>query len=132
MKKIFDYISLAAVILLMHGVIQNFELKAGYLHGPLNPYVFFTDDVRSSLEQASSKVVKGDFSAEDARDLLRKYGVCRCYVYKGDICWTIPYFYHNMAFSVDYIYSPGESKAPLERNDEIQSLGNGWYWGKNR
>ena len=132
MKKIFDYISLAAVILLMHDQVRSFELKTGYLRGPLNPYVFFTDDVRCSLEQASSKVVKGNFSADDARDLLRKYGVCRCYVYKGDICWTIPYFYHNMAFSVDYIYSLGDSKAPLERNEEIQSLGNGWYWGKNR
>ena len=128
MKKIFDYISLAAVILLMRGVIQNFELKAGYLYGPLNPYVFFTDDMRCSLEHASSKVVRGDFSADDARNLLRKYGTCRCSVYKGTIGWMIPYRYHSRAFSVEYRYSPGKPSSFLENSDEYQCLGNGWYW----
>lgn len=130
MKNKFDYISLVAVALLIHTAVSCFDRMDGFMRGPLNPYAFFTDDVRSALEEASNKALKGDLSAEEARDLLRRYDVRRCVVYRGSVCWMIPYM--SRPKSVEYIYSPGNPSAYLENKDEYQFLGNSWYWRQIR
>ncbi len=131
MKRIFELTSLVAVALLIHLAVSSFDRMNGFMRGPLNPYVFFTDDVRSSLEKASNKAITGDLSVKDARDLLRRYDVRRCAVYEGSVCWMIPYL-SSRAKSVEYIYSPGKPSAFLENKDEYQLLGNGWYWRQIR
>ncbi len=130
MKRLFEYTSLVAVAMLIHSIVSSFDRMDGFIRGPLNPYAFFTDDVRCSLEQASKKVIKGDLSTEDARSLLRKYDVRRCSVYDGTVCWMIPYL--SRAKSVEYIYSPGKPSAHLECEEGYKSLGNGWYWRQIR
>ena len=70
MRVILNISSLATVVLyvlLTVEVVNRFEM---FLAGPLNPYVFFTDEVRLSLEKASERVLKGEYSASEAKELL--------------------------------------------------------------
>ena len=132
MGKQCEFASLLAVMLLVCFHVSGFDRMDGFMRGPLNPYAFFTDEVRCALEQASAKVVKGDLSAEDAKTLLGKWDVRRCVVGKGTVGWTIAYY--SIAKSVEYVYSPGKPfpGANSLDEDEYRPLGNNWYWRRIR
>lgn len=133
MRVILNISSLATVVLyvlLTVEVVNRFEM---FLAGPLNPYVFFTDEVRLSLEKASERVLKGEYSASEAKELLEKYDVRECVVSDGVVRWRIPYLYIP-ALSVDYVYSPNRPfpKGDWPGADRCRSLGNNWYWWRIR
>ena len=126
MKNFFDYFSLVAVGLFVFGQLYFFNLYGSYAKGPLNPYAFFTDDVRLALENASAKVRNGELTEEDARDLSEKYDVRRCIPYDdGDVLWEIPFCSIN---SVEYVYSPKGTYDPSFKVIKVVPLGNNWYW----
>ena len=128
MRKACEYVSLVAVILLVYYEVSYFNLRKSYMNGPLNPYVFFTDDVRLALEKASEDAREGRLTKEDAKTLLRKYNVRRCHLDKGIVYWTISY--NCLAVSVFYIYSPGKPypDSGSSRGADAQCIGNDWYW----
>ena len=126
MGKLCEFASLLAVMLLVCFHVSGFDRMDGFIRGPLNPYAFFTDEVRCALEQASNKAIKGELSAKEAKPLFEKWGVRRCIVDKGTVGWTIPYF--SIAQSVEYVYSPGRFCS----GDEYKPLGNNWYWRRLR
>ena len=128
MKKVCECVSLAVVILLVFHEVSYFRLRNSYVKGPMNPYVFFTDDVRLALEKASEDARAGRLSKEDAKVLLEKYDVRCCQLYKGAVRWTIPY--RCLPLSVIYTYSPGKPYPDSGPSCEtgIQYIGNDWYW----
>lgn len=131
MKKFLDYISLLAVILLVAWKVSDFRRVGSFVEGPINPYVFFSDEVRLALEKASAKVLNGELSNEEARWLLEKYDVRRCEIHNGTVWWTIPYF--GLPFAVHYIYS-FDKPYPDAGMEKLgwRPLWNNWYWVKAR
>ena len=128
MRKVCEYVSLVAVVLLVYYEVSYFNLRKSYMDGPLNPYVFFTDDVRLALEKASEDAREGKLTKEDAKALLRKHNVRCCHLDKGVVYWTISYC--CLAVSVKYIYSPGKpypDSSSLSAAD-VQRIGDNWYW----
>ena len=121
MGKLCEFASLLAVMLLVCFHVSGFDRMDGFIRGPLNPYAFFTDEVRCALEQASDKAIKGELSTKEAKIFLEKWNVCRCYVEGGTVSWTIAYSAVN---TVVYVYSPGRPCS-----SDYQPLWNNWYWG---
>ena len=133
MRVILNISSLATVVLYVLFNVEASNKCERFLTGPLNPYVFFTDEVRLSLEKASERVLKGEYSASEAKELLEKYDVRECVVSDGVVRWRIPYLY-GTAFSVDYVYSPNRPfpKGDWPGADRCRPLGNNWYWWRIR
>ncbi len=133
MRVVLNISSLATVVLCVLLNVVQFNKCEMFLAGPLNPYVFFTDEVRLSLEKASERVLKGEYSAAEAKELLEKFDVRECIVSDGVVKWRIPYFY-TTALSVDYVYSPNRPfpKGDWPGKDRCRSLGNNWYWWRIR
>ena len=133
MRVILNISSLATVVLYVLLNIEDLSKCERFLAGPLNPYVFFTDEVRLSLEKASERVLKGEYSAAEAKELLEKYDVRECVVSDGVVRWRIPYVYIP-ALSVDYVYSPNRPfpKGDWPGKDRCRPLGNNWYWWRIR
>ncbi len=125
MGKLCEFASLLAVILLVYVHVSGFDRMDGFIRGPLNPYAFFTDEVRCALEQASNKAIKGELSAEEAKALLEKWNIRRCYVEGRTAAWTIAY---SPIHYVEYVYSPGRPCS----GDEYKPLWNNWYWRRFR
>ena len=133
MDRTFDVASLLAVILMVCVQLWYFNLWDSYTKGPLNPYVYFTDGIRVSLEKASDKALNGELSDDEARELLKRYDVRRCEIYDGAVGWEIPYAV--MPFSVEYIYSPDKpcpAKGGGYSYSIPRSIGNDWYWRRLR
>ena len=133
MRVILKISCLATVVLYVLLRVEVVNRFGMFLAGPMNPYVFFTDEVRLSLEKASERVLKGEYSAAEAKELLEKYDVRECIVSDGVVRWRIPYLYIP-AFSVDYVYSPNcpFPKGDWPGEDRCRPLGNNWYWWRFR
>ena len=131
MNNPFAYVSLVAVILLAYVQVSGFDRIDDCIRGPLNPYAFFTDELRLKLEKASENALKDNLSVAEAMELLEKFDVRRCTVGRSNVVWTIAYF--SSAKSVEYVYSPTE---PYPSNDhackDYEQLWNGWYWRRIR
>lgn len=125
MGKLCEFASLLAVILLVYVHVSGFDRMDGFIRGPLNPYAFFTDEVRCAFEQASAKAVKGDLSVKEAKTFLEKWNVRSCGVEGGTVVWTIAY---SAIHNVEYVYSPGRPCS----GDDYQPLWNNWYWRRLR
>ena len=133
MKIRYEHISLVTVGLLALWEVCVFNHIDAAVRGPLNPYVFFTNEARLEFLEASKKVLNGDFSTEDAMALLKKYDVRACVRDGESVRWRIPYFIMPR-WAVDYIYSPCKPFPDYDSPDkaDCQPLGGHWYWWRLR
>ena len=131
MDKVLKWFSFFAVLSLVVARVSHFRQIGSFVEGPMNPYVFFTDEVRLALEKASSKALKGELTDEDARELLEKYDVRRCTIDDGAVLWTIPY--HCLPMSVEYIYTFDHPYSDSQVHElDCRPLWGNWYWRKLR
>ncbi len=112
--KSFEYISLVAVALLVLETVRLFNLHGSYAKGPLNPYAFFTDETRLTLEATSEKAQKGELSEADAKELADMDYKVKC----SDATWRF-----------DGAYSGVMPKGTVLRSDQMGNYMAGYAAG---